>query len=167
MAADLIGKETALISHIRAVIYAGIGIDRLAIEAGMGHAEPVALARHRREVRDDDSDIALLLALPAFAAPAKPAPKPAAAKPATAAPPAPPPSRQPAPPTPAPATPTAAPPPATPAFGATVFESASRPSNTLLGWNPDDHTAPNYLDSTHPSYTALGQIINGLGYLLR
>ncbi|MEV0356838.1 hypothetical protein AB0H71_12320 [Nocardia sp. NPDC050697] len=59
------------------------------------------------------------------------------------------------------------PPPAGPAFGATVFESASRPSNTLRGWNPDDHTAPNYLDSTHPSYTALGLIITGRGHLLR
>ncbi|MFC3964556.1 WXG100-like domain-containing protein [Nocardia jiangsuensis] len=59
------------------------------------------------------------------------------------------------------------PPPATPSFGATVFESGSRPSDTGAGWNPDDHVAPNYLDSGHPAYQAIGLIVTGLGHLLR
>ncbi|MFI6870194.1 hypothetical protein [Nocardia sp. NPDC050406] len=62
--------------------------------------------------------------------------------------------------------PTHGPAPDDPAFGATVFESDTTASPTRLGWNPDDHLAPNYFSSSHPSYRSLGLILTGHGHLL-
>ncbi|GAB4583185.1 hypothetical protein Ntsu_10170 [Nocardia sp. IFM 10818] len=63
--------------------------------------------------------------------------------------------------------PTQGPAPTDPGFGATVFDSDSRPSDTRRGWNPDDHLATNYFDSGNRSYESLGLIITGRGHLIR
>lgn len=57
--------------------------------------------------------------------------------------------------------------PTDPAYGATVFGTDSTPGRTKLGWNPEDHTAPNYFGSHNQSYRQLGLIMTGHGYLLR
>jgi hypothetical protein len=54
--------------------------------------------------------------------------------------------------------------PTDPAFGATIFSSGSSPSD--LRWNPDDHFATNYLNSSNPAYTNIGLIVTGRGDLV-
>ncbi|WP_369639131.1 alpha/beta hydrolase [Nocardia sp. JMUB6875] len=62
--------------------------------------------------------------------------------------------------------PTHGPAPTDPEFGARVFESATQPSPTRLGWNPDDHGGKNYFSDRHRSYRNLGRIIVGRPDLL-
>lgn len=57
--------------------------------------------------------------------------------------------------------------PTDPTFGATVFGTDSTPSQTRLGWNPEDHTAPNYFGSHNQAYRNLGLIMTGHGHMLR
>ncbi|MBO0881726.1 MAG: hypothetical protein J2P17_15570 [Mycobacterium sp.] len=52
-------------------------------------------------------------------------------------------------------------------FGATVFGTDSTPTQTRLGWNPDDHLATNYFGSANQSYRNLGLIMTGHGTMLR
>lgn len=63
--------------------------------------------------------------------------------------------------------PTHGPAPTDPAFGATVFESGTTPSETRLGWNPADHVGKNYFGSRNQAYRSLGLILTGHEDLLR
>ncbi|MEV0363895.1 alpha/beta hydrolase [Nocardia fusca] len=56
------------------------------------------------------------------------------------------------------------PPPTHPEFGATAFTSGSAPGD--YRWNPADHFASNYLDSSNPASRNLGLIITGRGDLV-
>ncbi|WP_328411037.1 alpha/beta hydrolase [Nocardia sp. NBC_00403] len=53
------------------------------------------------------------------------------------------------------------PPPTDPGFGASVFSSGSAPGE--YRWNPMDHFATNYLDSSNPAARNIGLIITGHG----
>ncbi|WP_416382275.1 alpha/beta hydrolase [Nocardia transvalensis] len=57
--------------------------------------------------------------------------------------------------------------PTDPAFGATVFESDSTPGPARQGWNPADHTAPNYFYPRKKAWRKLGLILTGQGHRLR
>ncbi|MVU78976.1 hypothetical protein GPX89_17195 [Nocardia sp. ET3-3] len=63
--------------------------------------------------------------------------------------------------------PTHGPKPSDPAYGARVYESATHPSRTRLGWNPDDHVGKNYFSDKHDSYRILGTILTGNAHRLR
>ncbi|MFE3954975.1 alpha/beta hydrolase [Nocardia sp. NPDC059091] len=63
--------------------------------------------------------------------------------------------------------PTHGPKPSDPEFGARVFESGTRPTQTRLGWNPDDHGGKNYFSAAHESYRILGMILTGNAHRLR
>ncbi|MGW4094897.1 alpha/beta hydrolase [Nocardia sp. NPDC004750] len=56
--------------------------------------------------------------------------------------------------------------PTDPTFNATVFGTDSTPSQTRLGWNPEDHLATNYFGSANQSYRNLGLIMTGHGDML-
>ncbi|MFE3222507.1 alpha/beta hydrolase [Nocardia sp. NPDC059228] len=63
--------------------------------------------------------------------------------------------------------PTHGPLPSDPGYGARVFESGSQPTQTRLGWNPDDHGGKNYFSAAHDSYRILGMILTGNAHRLR
>jgi hypothetical protein len=58
----LLGLDPAAVADAAAAVFGGVGVEALAPAAGEGAADPVILARHGREVADDERDVARLAA---------------------------------------------------------------------------------------------------------
>ena len=54
---DLFRVESARVADIAAAVQAGVAIQELVIEAGLGHADAVAAADDRRPVQHDDDPV--------------------------------------------------------------------------------------------------------------
>jgi hypothetical protein len=50
-------SDAAAVADVAAAVELGVGVDGLAIEAGLGHADAIVLPRHRREVEGAGDDL--------------------------------------------------------------------------------------------------------------